>query len=91
MDDWEKFNETTLPEKEEFYSNLNLDITDADYMHGKRVCIDFEIKKLSGYHNLYLKSDTLVLADVFENFRKICLKIYELDPAKFLSAPGLAW
>ena len=54
MDDWEKFNETTLPE-EEFYSNLNLEnITDADYMHAKRVCKDFEIKKLGEYHNLYL-------------------------------------
>ena len=55
MDDWEKFNETTLPEEEEFYSNLNLEnITDADYMHAKRVCKDFEIKKLGEYHNLYL-------------------------------------
>ena len=55
MDDWEKFNEATLPEEEEFYSNLNLEnITDADYMHAKRVCKDSEIKKLSEYHNLYL-------------------------------------
>ena len=92
MDDWEKFNETTLPEKEEFYSNLNMeDITDADYMHAKRVCKDFEIKNLGEYHDLYLKSDTLLLADVFENFSKMCLNIYQLDPAKFLSAPGLAW
>ena len=51
MDDWEKFNETTLPEKEEFYSNLN--ITDADYIHAKRVCKDFEIKNLGECHNLY--------------------------------------
>ena len=92
MDDWEKFNETTLSGKEEFYSNLNMeDITDADYMHAKRVCKDFEIKHLGEYHDLYLKSDTLLLADVFENFRKMCLKIYHLDPVKFLSAPGLAW
>ena len=92
MKDWERFNETTLPEKEEFYSNLNMeDITDADYMHAKRVCKDFEIKNLGEYHDLYLKSDTLLLADVFENFRKMCLKIYHLDPVKFLSAPGLAW
>ena len=56
MGDWEKFNETTLPEKEEFYSNLNMeDITDADYMHAKRVCKDFEIKNLGEYHDLYLK------------------------------------
>ena len=66
-------------------------ITDADYMHAKRVCKDFEIKNLGEYHDLYLKSDTLLLADVFENFRKMCLKIYRLDPAKFLSASGLAW
>ena len=92
MDDWEKFNETTLPEKEEFYSNLNMeDITDADYMHAKRVCKDFEIKNLGEYHDLYLKSDTLLLADVFKNFRKMCLKIYHLNPVKFLSAPGLVW
>ena len=92
MDDWENSNETKLPEKEEFYSNLNLeDITDADYMHAKRVCNYFEIKKLGEYHDLYLESDVSLLADVFENFRKMCLKIYQLDPAKFLSAPGLAW
>ena len=66
------------------------EITDADYMHGKRVCKDFEIKNLGEYHDLYLKSDTLLLADVFENFRKMGLKIYQLDPAKFLSAPRLA-
>ena len=92
MDKWEKFNEVTLHEKEEFYSKLTMkDIRDADYMHGKRVCKDFEIKYFGEYHNLYLKSDTLLLADVFESFRKMCLKIYQSDPAKFLSAPGLAW
>ena len=87
-----KFNETTLPKKEELYSNLNMDnITDPDYMHAKRVCKDFEIKTLGEYHDLYLKSDILLLADVFENFGKMCLEIYHLDPVKFLSAPGLAW
>ena len=61
MDDWEKLNETTLPEKEEFYSNLNMeDIADAEYVHGKSVCKDFEIKTLGEYHDLYLKSDTLL-------------------------------
>ena len=89
MDDWVKFNETTLPEKEEFYSNLNIeDTTDANYMHAKRVCKDFEIKNLGEYHDLHPKSDTLLLADVFD---KMCLKIYHLDPVKFLLAPGLAW
>ena len=73
MDHWEKFNETTLPEKEEFYSNLNMeDITDADYMHAKRIFKDFEMKNLREYHDLYLKSGTLLLADVYENFRKMC-------------------
>ena len=87
MDEWEKFNETSLAEREEFYSNLNMeDITDADYMHAKRVCKDFIIKKLSEYNNLHFKSDTLPLPDVFKNFRKMCLKIYHLDPVKFLSA-----
>ena len=66
------------------------DITDAHYMHGKRVSTDFEIKNLREYHDLYLKSETLLLADVFKNFRKMCLKICHLDPVKFLSAPGLA-
>ena len=69
MGDWEKFNETLLPEKEDFHSHLNMeDITDADYTHTKRVSKDFEIKNLRKYHNLYVQSDTLFLADVFENF-----------------------
>ena len=62
INEWEKFNETTLPGKEEFYSNLNMeDITDADYMHAKRVCKDFEIKHFGKYHDLYFKSETLFL------------------------------
>ena len=82
MDDWEKFNETSLPGKENFYSHLNVkDITNADYAHAKRVCKDFEIKNLEKYHDLYVESDTLLLADVFGSFRNMCLKIYELDPA----------
>ena len=69
MGDWEKFNETLLPEKEDFHSHLNMeDITDADYTHTKRVSKDFEIKNLGKYHNLYVQSDTLFLADVFKNF-----------------------
>ena len=71
MDDWESFNET-LTEKEEFYSNLNIeDIIDAEYIHAKRNCKDFEIKNLGEYHDLYLESDVFLL-DVFENFRKMC-------------------
>ena len=85
MDDWERFGETTLPEKENFYGNLNMeDVTDADYMDTKRVCKDFEIKDLGEYHDLYLNRDTSRLVDVFENFRKTCLKIYNLDRVKFL-------
>ena len=92
MDDWEKFNEETFPHKENLYSHLNMeDITDADYANTKRVCKDFEIKNLGEYHNLYYQSNSLLLADVFENFRNLCINIYELDPAKFLSASRLAW
>ena len=91
MDDWEKFNETKLPEKEEFYSNLNLeDIRDADCIHAKRVFKDFEIKNLGEYHDLYRKGDVLLLAYVFESFRKMCLKTYELDPVRFISVSELA-
>ena len=76
MDESEKFNGTSLREKHEFYINLNMEgITDADNMHGKRVCKDFE-KKLGENHDLYLKHDTLFLADVFEHFREMCSKIY---------------
>ena len=59
-------------------------------MHAKRDCENFETKNLSEYHDLYLESDTLLLADVFKNFRNMCLKIYHLHPVKFHSAPGLA-
>ena len=84
MHEWEKFNEPSLPEKEEFYSNLNMkDITDSDYLHLKRVCKVFEIKKIGEYHDLYLKNDKLLLADVFENFREMCFKISHLYPANF--------
>ena len=66
MNDCENFNETTLAENEEFYSDLNMeDVTDADYIHAKRVCKDFEIKQLDEYHDLCLKGDALLLADVF--------------------------
>ena len=92
MDDRETFNETSLPEKDDFYSPLNIKhITDADYAHAKTVCKDLETKMLWEYHDFYGQSSTLLLADVFENFRNTFLKIYELDPAKFISAPGIAW
>ena len=91
MDNWRKFNETSLPNKEAFYGNLNMeDITDVDYRHANKVFKEFRLKNLGEYHDLYVQRDTLLLADVFENFRNMCIKVYELDPAHFLSAPGLA-
>ena len=92
MDSWEKFNETSLPSNNDFYSHLNMeDIDDIDYRHGNNVFKSFKLDNLGDYHDLYVKSDTLLLADVFENFRDMCLKEYELDPAHFVSLPGLAW
>ena len=77
--------------KKKNYSNLNTeDITHADYVHTKRVCKDFEIK-LGEYHGLYVQRNTLFLTDVFKNVRNMCLEIHKLDPAKFISAPILAW
>ena len=92
MDEWQKFNKISLPGNEDFYSHLNMeDITDADYKHTKRVCKDFKIKHLGEYHDLYVQCHTLLITGVFGNFLVICLKIYELDPARIFSAPGLAW
>ena len=92
MDNSEKFNETSLPSKKTFYSELNLeDITDKDYQRTKEVWEVFEIRNLGEYHNSYDQTDTLFPVDVFENFRKMCLNIYELDPVHFASAPELAW
>ena len=67
------------------------DITDDITMHARRVWKYFEIKNLGAYHDIYFQSDTLLLADLSEKFRNMCLKIYELDPACFLTAPGSAW
>ena len=67
------------------------DITDADYMHAKRVSKDFEVKHLGEYHEFNIHGDPLLLADVFENFRNMCLEVYALDPAPFLTSPELAW
>ena len=92
IDSWERFDETSLPEKNFFLSELCLeDITDEGYTHAKKVFEEFNLKSLSDYHDLYVQSDILLLADVFENFRNKCIEIYELDLAHFLSAPGLAW
>ena len=89
-DTWEKFSEISLPSKKDFYSNLNMeDISDIDYRHTNNVFKVFKLEKLGDYHDLYVQSDTLLLPDVFNNFRGMCLKEYELDPAHFLSLPGL--
>ena len=92
MDSFEKFNKTELPTKEEFYSILNNDhITDEDYSHAQKVWNTFKLQTMGEYHNLYLKSDILLLADVFENFRKTCLQYYKLDPCHYFTSPGLSW
>ena len=92
IDSWEKFNEISLPPKEAFYSELNLeDIKDEDYEHAQKVWEVFEIKNLGEYQDLYVQCDTLLLADIFENFMDKCIEIHELDPAHFLAAPRLAW
>ena len=84
MDTWERFDEASLPDKEGFYSSLNMeDITDVDYRHAKRVFKNLNNKNLGDYHDLYVQNDTLLLADVFENFRNKCIEICELDPAHF--------
>ena len=92
MDSWERFDENTIPPKEAFYSKLNLEnIIDKDYEHVKKVWEAFEINNLGEYHDLYVQCDTFLLSHVFENFRNKGIEIYELDPAHFLSALGLAW
>ena len=92
MDEWNKFNQKVLPSKESFCSNLTLEnITKTDYAHTNNVFKKFNINNLGEYHDLYVRSDTLLLADIIENFRQSCLKNYELDPAHFVSLPGLAW
>ena len=92
MDSLEKFNEISLPSKKDFYSNLNMeDISDIDYRHANNVFKGFKLENLGDYHELYVQSDMLLLSDVFNNFRDMCIKEYELDPGHFLSLPGLAW
>ena len=81
IDSWKGFNETSLPGKKAFYRKLNLeDITDKDYAHTQKVFKKLKLKNLGDYHDLYVQSDTLLLADVFLNFRNKCIEIHELDP-----------
>ena len=91
MDSFEKFN-SPLPKKEEFFSILNnKHISNEDYEHAKNIWNTFNLKNMGEYHDLYLKSDILLLADVFENFRKTCLEYYKLDPCHYFTSPGLSW
>ena len=88
----EKFEETQLPPKEKFHSKLNdCGISDGDYEHAQKVWKEFGIKNMGEYHDLYLKTDVLLLADVFEKFRNVCLENYSLDPAWYYTSPGLSW
>ena len=92
MDSWEKFSETSLPKKEDFYSKLNDEhITEDEYAHAQTVWKTFDCKTLGDYHDLYVKTDVALLADVFENFLKLCLQQYGLDPAHYFTSPGLSW
>ncbi|MCG8569825.1 MAG: hypothetical protein MJB14_06770 [Spirochaetes bacterium] len=92
MDSFEKFDEKKLPRKEDFYSLLNdKHITNEEYQHAINVWNTFNIKNLGEYHDLYLKSDILLLADVFENFRYACLENFNLDPCHYCTTPGMAW
>ena len=92
MDSFEKFNQKELPTKKDFYSILNdQHISDEDYQHAKKVWNAFKCKNMGKYHDLYLGSDVLLLADVFESFRKTCLQYYKLDPCHYFTSPGLSW
>ena len=92
MDNWKRFNETELLSKDKFYSTLNLeDISDDDYAHAINVWNTFNINNLGEYHDLYVKLDTALLADVFENFRNKSIEIDKLDPAYFLTTQRLSW
>ena len=92
MDSWDRFNETSLPSRDKFYSNLYMSgVGDSEYDHARKVWREFGIRNMSEYHDLYLKIDTVLLANVFESFRSVCIENYWLDPAHFYTASGLAW
>ena len=84
--------DTELPSKSAFYSKLNdCDISNEDYAHAETVWEEFGCKTFRDYHDLYNRSDVLLLSDVFENFRDVCMKYYKLDPAWYYTSPGLSW
>ena len=92
MTDWDKFKETKLPPRKAFYSKLNMaGVREEDNEHTNRTWKEFGLKDLGEYHDLYLKTDVILLANISEAFRKVCLKNYGLDPAHFYTAPRLAW
>ena len=94
MDSFEKIHEKQLPSEKDFYSILyDEHVTDEQYNHAQNVWKTFNLKTMGDYHDLYLKSDIilLLLDDVFENFRKTCLQYYELDPCHYFTSPGLSW
>ena len=92
VNSWDRFNETHLPPIDAFYSNLNISsIIEEDYQHAQRVWKEFGIHNLGNYHDLYLRTDVVLLANVYEAFRDTCLRHYKLDPAHFYTSPGLAW
>ena len=92
MNNWDKFSETRLPSKDKFYSNLYMSgVGDSEYDHAHNVWREFGIKDMGEYHDLYLRTDTILLANVFESFRSFCMENYGLDPAHFYTAPRFAW
>ena len=92
MTNMEQFKETSLPDKKCFYNLLTEeDISDADYAHARKIWHSFNMQTMGDYHDLYLKTDVYLLADIFENFRQTCLKYYELDPAHYFTSPHLSW
>ena len=92
MDNFEKFKKQSLPKKTSFFSRLKQEkISEEDFLHAQKVWKECKLKNMGDYHDLYLKTDVLLLSDVMENFRKLCEKNYELDPAHFFTVPGMAW
>ena len=92
MSSWDRFEDTELPPIESFCSSLNMSkISESDYKHTQQVWEEFGIRNIGDYDNLYLRTDVVLLLNVFEAFRDTCLKHYSLDPAHFYTVPGLAW
>ena len=90
MESWERFDERFLPDKKNYSKLIIKNIRDFDHWHVKRVFKNLNNKNLGYYHDLYIQSDTLLIPDVFENFRDQCIEIYELDPTHFFTTQGLA-